>query len=194
LHKEPYRGSVPIVSGEIAEDLAHYLARSEQINSAVSIGVVMKLAGDGHADRAPGGALDARDSLAEFDLDRLRVSAAGGYVIQVLPSAPESLIKHLEEMIPRAAHATDMIRSGLGPAEMLAETLGDVDYRVLGVSQPRFFCSCSHQRALQIVGALGHEEVQDMLERDGGALLTCHFCNETYRISGEELSGLLEAD
>jgi molecular chaperone Hsp33 len=192
LHKEPYRGSVPIVSGEIAEDLAHYLARSEQINSAVSIGVVMKIAGDGGSDREPGDGLDPEASVAEFELDRLQVSAAGGYLIQVMPSAPDSLVRHLEDVIPRAAHATDMIRSGLGPAEMLAETLGDVDYRVLGVSQPRFFCQCSHQRALQIVGALGSEEIQDMLERDGGAILTCHFCNETYHISGDELSRMLD--
>jgi molecular chaperone Hsp33 len=182
LFKEPYRGSVPIVSGEIGEDLAYYLAKSEQINSAVSIGVLMTV------DAPDGGIQDAEP---EFGLDRLRVAAAGGYIIQMMPSADESLIRHLERTIPQAPHSTEMIRAGLNPVEMLRQALGDLDLQVLEEKEPTFRCTCSHERALKIISALGREEVEDMLEKDKGAELICHFCNETYQISGDELSGIL---
>jgi len=188
LHKEPYRGSVPIVSGEIAQDLAYYLAKSEQVNSAVSIGVLMKVEQDG----AAAGEMYSSSDQARFDLERLRVWAAGGYVIQMMPSAEDSLIKHLEKAIPLARHSTEMIREGMAPVDMLAEVLGDLDLEVLEETRPRFFCQCSHQRALLIVSALGKEEVLDMLKRDNGAELTCHFCNECYKLSAEELESILE--
>ena len=184
LHKEPYRGSVPIVSGEISEDLAYYLAKSEQINSAVSIGVHMMIARDG--DEA-----DPRDNFGpgpEFSLDRLRVSAAGGYIIQMMPSAEESLLGHLEQAIARAPSSSEMVRAGLTAEEMLRSALSGLDLVVLEEREPRFYCPCSHERALTIISALGREEVEDMLEKDKGAELTCHFCNETYQVSGEELA------
>ncbi|HXG93234.1 MAG TPA: Hsp33 family molecular chaperone HslO [Blastocatellia bacterium] len=184
LFKEPYRGSVPIVSGEIAEDLAYYLAKSEQINSAVSIGVLMRV------DRANGNGSN-EESVPEFALDRLRVSAAGGFIVQMMPSADEELIKRLERKISEAPSSTEMVRAGLGPVEMLQRVLGDMDLTVLEEKEPAFFCSCSRERARQIIAALGRDEVADMLEKDNGAELTCHFCNETYQISGEELGGIL---
>jgi molecular chaperone Hsp33 len=186
LQKEPYRGSVPIVSGEIAEDLAHYLAKSEQIPSAVSLGVLMKV-----ASAEPDNYEQAR---AEFDLDLLRVSAAGGYIIQILPSAQETIVRHIERVIPKAPPVTDMVSNSLGPMEILTQVLGDLDLNLLGTKEPKFLCPCSSDRALQIISALGREEIEDMLERDNGAELTCHFCNETYGISAEALTTLLEAE
>jgi molecular chaperone Hsp33 len=187
LFKEPYRGSVPIISGEIGEDLAYYLAKSEQINSAVGIGVHMTV------DRASDGSDPAADDFSrpEFTLDRLRVAAAGGYIIQMMPSADEGLIAHLERSIAEAPHSTEMIRAGLTPTEMLRRVLGDLDLEVLTETEPRFYCQCSPERALLIVSALGREEVEDMLAKDNGAELTCHFCNESYQISGQQLSELL---
>jgi molecular chaperone Hsp33 len=188
LMKEPYRGMVPIVSGEIGEDFAYYLAKSEQVNSAVSLGVLMTV--DANADvRRIERAVDLM--AAEFELERLRVAAAGGFIVQVMPSADEQLIADLETILPRAPHATEMIRSGLGPTEMLQTVLGDLDLLVLEEKQPRFFCRCSHERALLIISALGREEVEDMLSRDHGAELVCHFCNQAYQISAEELSAIL---
>lgn len=184
LYKEHYRGSVPIVSGEIGEDFAYYLAKSEQVPSAVSIGVLMSV-------DPPNGGSGETSLRPEFELDRLRVAAAGGFIIQMMPSADEGLIKHLEQTIPNAPHSTEMIRAGMTPAEMLKTALGDLDLKVLDEKEPSFFCQCSHERALLIISALGREEMEDMLAKDNGAHLTCHFCNESYQISGEEITRLL---
>jgi molecular chaperone Hsp33 len=184
LMKNTYRGTVPIVSGEIGEDIAYYLAKSEQINSAVSLGVLMVLDG---AD----GLRSGDESTAEFLLDSLRVAAAGGFIVQMMPGAEDGLGAHLERNISQAPYATDMIRDGLTPIGMLRAVLGDLDLAVLEEKEPRFLCQCSHERALLIIGALGREEVDDMLKKDNGAELICHFCNEAYQISAVELNDLL---
>jgi molecular chaperone Hsp33 len=180
LHKESYRGSVPIVSGEIGEDLAYYLAKSEQIPSAVSLGVLMTV------DPAAG-----NTGEPEFALDRLRVRASGGFIIQMMPSASDTLVQQLERNIAQAPATTEMIHAGLSPVEMLQTALGDLDLQVLEEKEPSFYCQCSRERALQIIAALGNDEVEDMLAKDNGAELTCHFCNETYQISGDELRAIL---
>jgi molecular chaperone Hsp33 len=110
LMKEPYRGMVPIVSGEIGEDFAYYLARSEQVNSAVSLGVLMTV--DGSEARQTGNGQSSPET-AEFSLDSLRVSAAGGYIVQMMPGAEDGL-PHRRN-ISRAPYATDMVRDGLLP-------------------------------------------------------------------------------
>src|SRR5215468_4009146 len=99
LMKEPYRGSVPIVSGEISEDFAYYLAQSEQINPAVSLGVHMKI------DRSQ----DDQENWhkPEFSRERLRVAAAGGYIVQIMPSASEEIINHVQQTIPSAPLSTE---------------------------------------------------------------------------------------
>jgi molecular chaperone Hsp33 len=187
LYKEHYRGSVPIISGEIGEDLAYYLAKSEQVPSAVSIGVLMTVDPPGGGPGPP----PTSEMKPEFELERLRVAASGGFIIQMMPSADEELIKRLEQTIPNAPHSTEMIRAGMTPAEMLKTALGDLDLNVLDEKEPSFFCQCSHERALLIISALGREEMEDMLAKDNGAHLTCHFCNESYQISGDELTALL---
>jgi molecular chaperone Hsp33 len=188
LMKEPYRGMVPIVSGEIGEDIAYYLAKSEQVNSAVSLGVLMSVDGvEGNGSES-----GSRESVtAEFSLDQLRVAAAGGYIVQMMPSSDEKLAAELERNISRAPYATDMVRSGHSPVEMLREVLGDLELLVLEEKEPRFHCQCSRERALLIISALGREEVEDMIEKDGGAELICHFCNEAYRLGEDELGELL---
>lgn len=188
LMKEPYRGMVPIVSGEIGEDIAYYLAKSEQINSAVSLGVLMTVNGVGGngSEKYP-----REPRTAEFSLDHLRVAAAGGYIVQMMPSSDEKLAAELERNISRAPYATDMVRSGHSPGEMLREVLGDLDLLVLDEKEPRFHCQCSRERALLIISALGREEIEDMIEKDDGAELICHFCNEAYQLSADELGELL---
>jgi molecular chaperone Hsp33 len=182
LHKDAYRGSVPITSGEIGEDIAYYLAKSEQIPSAVSLGVLMSV------DRSED------DQAPEFALDRLRVAAAGGYIIQLLPSADEGLIHQVEQTIAQSPASTEMVSMGYSPEEMLSAALGGLDLQVLGEREPSFYCQCSRERVLQIISSLGREEVEDMLAKDNGAELICHFCNEAYQISGDELSGILAAE
>jgi molecular chaperone Hsp33 len=188
LMKEPYRGMVPIVSGEIGEDIAYYLAKSEQVKSAVSLGVLMTV--DGRESHWSGNGSN-RPQSREFSLDHLRVAAAGGFIIQMMPSADDGLAGELERNISRAPYATDMVRSGFAPIEMLKAVLGDLDLFVLEERAPRFYCQCSRERALLIISALGREEVQDMLDKDGGAELICHFCNEAYQLSAEDLAALL---
>jgi molecular chaperone Hsp33 len=176
---------VPIISGEIGEDIAFYLARSEQVNSAVSLGVLMTV--DGNGATWDGNVATHESSTAEFSLESLRVSAAGGYIVQMMPAADNGLAAHLERNISRAPYATDMVRKGLSPIEMLKTVVGDLDLLVLEEKEPRFYCQCSHERALLIISALGREEILDMLEKDHGAELICHFCNEAYQITEAEL-------
>src|SRR4030095_5744303 len=188
LMKEPYRGMVPIVSGEIGEDIAYYLAKSEQVKSAVSLGVLMTVDGKDNGDNQ----IRTKSETAEFSLDSLRVSAAGGYIVQMMPSADEGLAALLEENISPARAATAMVRMGFSPIEMLKTVLGDVDVLVLEETEPRFYCQCSRERALLIISALGRDEIVDMLEKNNGAELICHFCNEAYQISADELVALIE--
>lgn len=166
LMKEPYFGSVPIVSGEIAQDLTHYLSVSEQINSAVSLGV-----------------------FVESDQDH--VTAAGGYLIQVMPGADEGTIAAIEKSISTAPHVTELIRKGAGAREMLDGALGELEIDVLETHPIEFRCKCSYERAVRIVTALGEEEVEDMLEKDKGAELTCHFCSEVYYLDESVLRNIL---
>lgn len=167
LMKEPYYGSTPIVSGEIAEDFAHYLAASEQINSAMSLGVFV-------------------------EAEQERVTAAGGYLIQTLPGVEESTVAAIEKTVSNAAHVTETIRAGAGAEEMLRLALGDIPFDVLETHPVEFRCKCSYERAVRIVTALGQEEVADMLEKDKGAELTCHFCNSVYYLDEAALQNILE--
>lgn len=167
--KEPYYGSVPVVSGEIAEDLAYYLSASEQIPSALSLGVFV-------------GPDEMRES---------RVLAAGGFLIQTLPGADESVVAALEASIARVPHATEMIRQGADAREILHIALGGLPFEVLEERPLEFRCNCSYERAFNIVSALGRDEVEDMLEKDRGAELTCHFCSEVYYLDEAALEKIL---
>lgn len=167
LMKEPYYGSTPIVSGEIAEDIAHYLSISEQINSAVSLGVFV-------------------------ESERERVTAAGGYMIQALPGAEESALAAIERAMATAPSVTEAIRGGADAVEMLRLALGDFPFNTLETRPVEFSCKCSYERVVNIVAALGREEVEDMLEKDKGAELTCHFCNSVYYLDEDALRGILE--
>lgn len=167
LMKEPYYGSTPIVSGEIAEDVAHYLVISEQIQSAVSLGVFV-------------------------ESERERVTEAGGYMIQALPGADEDVIAMIEKAVSNAPSVTDAIRGGADAIEMLRGALGDLPFDTLETRPVEFRCNCSYERVVRIVTALGREEVEDMLEKDKGAELTCHFCNSVYYLDEDALREILE--
>lgn len=166
LSKEPYYGSVQITSGEIAEDLAFYLAKSEQINSAVSLGVFV-------------------------EPEQERVTAAGGFLIQVMPGADPKTITALEQAVVNAPHPTEMIRNGADAQAILATVLGELPFEVLHRSALEFRCTCSYERAVHIVSCLERAEVEDMLEKDNGAELTCHFCSSVYYLDEEALQSIL---
>jgi molecular chaperone Hsp33 len=164
---EPYSGSVPIVSGEIAEDFAYYLKNSEQIPSAVLLGVHVRLA---------------------KDLEQTIATAAGGVMIQMMPGAGEKTIGEIEKAIGNMRQSvTEMIQSGAGLEELIGATLGRIEFKVLEKMSVRFACRCSYERALSMVSALDVAEIESMLLEDMGAKITCHFCNETYIIDEDAL-------
>ncbi|MEP7273883.1 MAG: Hsp33 family molecular chaperone HslO [Acidobacteriota bacterium] len=166
LAREPYYASVPIDSGEIAEDFAYYLAISEQINSVVALGVYV-------------------------EPEESRVTASGGYIVQALPGTDEAVVAQLEAMVAEAPAVTSMILAGASAADMMGASFGGLNWTVLEEMPVEFKCTCSYQRAVQIVTALGQAEVRDMLSKDNGAELTCHFCNEVYTLDEAALEQIL---
>lgn len=165
---DPYIGSVPIISGEIAEDFAYYLAKSEQIPSAVLLGVLLQ-------NSEP------------------YVTAAGGLMVQMMPGANEHIITMIEDTIRHAPHITSAIKEGAAPKDLLEMALGIIDYEILEERDAAFACTCSQEKAVAMVAALGKEEVAAMLAEDRGAVMTCGFCNETYHLSEDDLRKILDS-
>jgi molecular chaperone Hsp33 len=171
LYREPYRGSVPLISGEIAEDFAYYLTKSEQIPSAVKLGVLV------HAN----------------ETERHYVSAAGGIMIQIMPGATEETISAIERSVASTPHTTTLIREGATPVDLLKVALGPLEFQLLEEKPVSFSCTCSYDRAVSIVSSVDRKEVESMLAEDKGAVMTCHFCNETYRLDEEALNNILQS-
>ncbi|MGI8786188.1 MAG: Hsp33 family molecular chaperone HslO [Pyrinomonadaceae bacterium] len=169
LHHQPYIGSVPIVSGEIAEDFAYYLAKSEQIPSAVLLGVLLR-------NREP------------------FVKASGGVIIQMMPGASEHIITMIEDTIKHAPHITSVISDGGEARDLVKLALGEIDFEILEEREIKFACNCSFDRAVSLINSLGREEVASMLSEDKGAKMTCGFCNEIYTLDENDLQKMLRAE
>lgn len=167
LHNAPYVGSVPIQTGEIGDDLAFYLAKSEQIPSAVLLGVLLK-------------------NTEPF------VAAAGGVLVQMLPGANEHIITMIEDTIAHAPHLTTVIGEGAGPEDIAQLVLGEIAFKKLGEREIRFECACSQKKAITMIEALGPDDVRSMLDDDNGAAMTCSFCSTNYKVSEAELAAILE--
>jgi len=163
--KEPYRGMVSLISGEIAEDVAYYFVQSEQIPSAVALGVRVEADGT--------------------------VSAAGGLIVQALPGADPSVLEALEARLQTLQNVSRMVASNMGPGQILDAALGDLHINELDERRLQFACNCSHERFSRGLLALGPDELQDMIEEDGEAELTCHFCSERYHFTGDALRQLV---
>jgi len=164
--KEPYKGSVPLVSGEIGEDLTYYFTASEQVPSAVGLGV-----------------------LVDTDLS---VKAAGGFIIQLLPDAAEETIEMLEKNLENITSVSKMIEGGMTPEELLTELLGDMDYRIMARKDVKFKCRCSRERSFELVAGLGKEDIEETLAQEGEIEVRCHFCNSTYNFEKEEVEELIK--
>ncbi len=167
LHRDPYVGSVPIVSGEIAEDFAYYLAKSEQIPSAVLLGVLLQ-------NSEP------------------YVTAAGGVMIQMMPGANEHIVTMIEDTIAHAPHLTSLIKEGASAADLAKLALGEIGFDVLEEREVEFKCTCSMEKAETMIAALGAAEVRAMIDEDKGAVMSCGFCSEIYQLSEEDLERILE--
>ena len=166
LHmREPFSSSSPIVSGEIAEDFAYYFASSEQIPSAVGLGV-------------------------QFDKES-KVISAGGFLIQLLPGYTDETIDTIEKSIKALRPCSDIIKDGLSCEDMLNEiTKGD--YKILEKRDLSFECPCSKERFEKGFVTLGKDELKDIISKDHSSTVTCNFCNKKYVYSEDDLNKILE--
>src|SRR5690625_1434175 len=163
--KDYFTGQVPIVSGEISEDFTYYFAHSEQIPSAVGAGVLI------NPDHS--------------------VLAAGGFIVQVLPGADEEIITRLEEQIQAFPAISNLIAEGNNPEQILGRLFGDEEVKIHEQLPLEFKCKCSKDRIEQAIKGLGNDEINKMIEEDQGAEASCHFCNETYHFTEQDLQSLL---
>lgn len=163
--KEPYIGQTELISGEIGEDIAKYFLDSEQIPSAVALGVLV----------------DTENA----------VSAAGGFIIQLMPGATEETISLLERNIQKISSLSQQIEKGLSPEGIIQEVLEGMDFEVLETMDIEYRCSCSRERMDEVLHSLGRDDIKEIIEHPGFAELTCHFCNTQYLFSEEELETIL---
>ena len=163
--KEPYVGSVGLLGGEIAEDLAAYFVESEQIPTACGLGVLV-------------------------DRDQ-SVLAAGGYLIQLLPGAGEDVIAKVEGSLMAAGPVTGLLRSDPDPEAMLRRALSDFDLEILEKSPIEYRCYCSRDRMERALISLGPEELQTMIDEQGSADLTCRFCDNVQHFSKADLEAMV---
>jgi len=163
--KDNFVGRVPIVSGEIGDDFTYYLARSEQIPSAVGVGVLVN--------------------------PDYSIKASGGFLLQLLPGAPSKLIDMLEKRLKEIPMVSQMIDRGDTPEDMLAEIFGE-NVKIIDRMPVQFKCACSRERIENSLVGLGKAELKAMIEEDHGAEVTCHFCNEIYRFTEEDLKAIYD--
>lgn len=164
--KEPYIGSVGLLGGEIAEDLAAYFVESEQIPTACALGVLV-------------------------DRDQ-SVKAAGGYIIQLLPGAAEDVIAQVEGGVMAAGPVTALLDSNPDPQELLRKVLGDFEVEILETSPIAYRCYCSRDRVERALISMGTAELEDLLAEQGGCELGCQFCDKVYRYTASELQELID--
>lgn len=164
--KEPYNGFVPLVSGEIAEDITAYYATSEQIPTVCALGVLVN--------------------------PDLTVKKAGGYIIQLLPGADDSTIDRLEENVRRAKPVTAMLESGMNIEQIVKEMLSGFETEVLYTEAPEYKCNCSRQRVEKTLVSLGEKELTEMADELPEVEVKCHFCNNKYVFSKKEIKNLIK--
>ena len=163
--KEPYVGTIQLVSGEIADDVAAYFVESEQIPTACALGVLV------NTDQS--------------------VLCAGGYLIQLLPGAGGGVIGQIEKGVARVGAVTDALRGGMDAEGLLREVLRDFDMEVVERAGVEYRCYCSRERVTRALISLGKKELAELIEEQGRAELTCQFCDKVYEYDRGELETLL---
>ena len=162
--KEPYIGSVRLVGGEIAEDVAAYFVESEQVPTACALGVLI-----------------ATDQT---------VQAAGGYLIQLLPGADDAVVSAVERGVAKLGAVSARLDAGMDPLGLLREVLGEFELEVLETAPIEYRCYCTQERVSRALISMGRDELTSLIEEQGGAELTCQFCDQVYRFSAVELKAL----
>ena len=163
--KEPYIGSVQLVSGEIGDDVTAYFAHSEQTPTACALGV-----------------------LVDRDCS---VKVAGGYLLQLLPGAPDEVIDKLEEGIKRAGAVTAMLEQGMTPEDILGAVAGDLGILFLETQEVEYRCYCSRERVTKALISIGREELSQIAEENKAFPVECQFCDEVYTFTPEDIAELL---
>lgn len=156
-----FTGQVPIVSGELGEDFTYYFATSEQTPSSVGVGVLV------NPDNS--------------------IKAAGGFIIQLMPGASDETVTEIENRLSSISPVSKLIDQGLTPEELIDEVLGKGNAQILETLPVEFKCKCSKERFGNAMIGLGKEEIQDMIVTDGQAEAQCHFCNQKYLFTKDEL-------
>ncbi len=162
---EPTAGTVPLVSGEIAEDLANYLVQSEQIPSAVSLGVFVR----------PGNI----------------VTAAGGFLIQFHADIADDVLEHIEYGLTQVPPVTAMVQEGYQPQEILQQVLRELPLQVVRHATPLWLCNCSRERVVRAFIAMGGDELRQLIREEEDIRVSCEFCTTTYAFQKQELQALL---
>ncbi len=163
--KEPYSGQTMLQTCEIAEDLTYYFATSEQVPSAVGLGVLMN--------------------------KENTVRQAGGFIIQLMPFAEERVIAGLEKKLKEVTSVTAMLDAGKSPEQILENLLGEFGLEINETTPTRFACSCSKERVEKAVISIGKKELNDMINEGKPIEVNCHFCNTNYTFTVEELKEML---
>ena len=162
--KEPYNGQVMLQTSEIAEDLTYYFATSQQVPSAVGLGVLME-----------------HDNT---------VKQAGGFIVQLMPFAEEKTISQLEKNIAKVNSVTGLLEQGYTPETMLEYLLEDMDMTINDTIDASFYCNCSKERVSRALISVGKKELKSMINDGKPIELNCHFCNTNYTFSVEEIKEL----
>ena len=164
--KEPYVGTVELISGEIGDDITAYFAHSEQTPTACALGVLI-------------------------DRDQ-SVKVAGGYLLQLLPGAPEEVIDKLEEGIRRAGAVTTMLEQGMTPEDILGQVCGDLGVVFLETTEVNYKCYCSRERVTKALISLGREELTQIMEEEKDFPVECQFCDAVYAFTPSDINDLLQ--
>ena len=163
--KEPYIGQTTLQTSEIAEDLTYYFATSEQVPSAVGLGVLM----------------NKNNTVAQ----------AGGFIVQLMPFAEEKVIAKLEKNVAGITSVTALLEQGHTPESLLETVLEGLDVEINERIPTQFYCNCSKERVTRALISVGKKELQDMIKEGKEVEMNCHFCNTNYTFSVEELKQLL---
>ena len=164
---EPYIGKIPIVSGEIAEDITNYYATSEQIPTVCALGVLI-------------------------DKESEQVLLSGGLLIQLLPGADDSTIDKIEENVAQLDSVTTMLAKGMTAFDMCKVALDGFEVEVLDEFEVKYVCGCSREKIHHLIAAMPVEEIQAMIDENHGAEANCRFCNKRYTFTEQELADIIE--
>ena len=163
--KEPYSGQVMLQTCEIAEDLTYYFATSEQVPSAVGLGVLMN--------------------------KNNTVRQAGGFIVQLMPFAEEDVISKLEQKVQKINSVTNLLEEGHTPESLLEKVLEGFDVQINEKMDTRFHCNCSKERVAKALISIGRKELNEMIQEGKPIEMNCHFCNTNYNFTVEELKEIL---